>query len=175
MAHRLMNTKSNGNDAEKNYAVLGIGNTLLGDEGVGVHVVENLRSKYCFSPEISLINGGCGGLNLYFILEQYDTVIIVDSLMPNAGVPGSTKIFSSDLLTGKKTDAFSAHCIGIKDALMLLQALARPPEDIILIGVVPAVLKYNLQLSSLLAQSLPLYENAVLQQLQLRNIKVLEQ
>ena len=159
----------------KQCAVLGIGNTLLGDEGVGVHVVERLREKYHFSPEIALINGGCGGLNLYFILEQHDPVIIIDALSPDSGVPGSLHIISGDMLTGEETGGCSAHHVGIRDVLMLLQALATSPADLVLVGVVPAMLDYDFRLSSIVERQMPTVENTVLQQLRLRNIEVLEQ
>ena len=142
---------------------------------MGIHVIDNLKNKYRFYPEIALINGGCGGLNLYFILERYDPIIIVDALAPNAGVPGSTQVISGDMLTGQITEGCSAHSVGIMDALFLLQTLMIPPDDLVLIGVVPAVLEYSFSLSSIIEQQLPFVENIVLQQLRFRNIEVLKQ
>jgi hydrogenase maturation protease len=52
---------------DKQCAVLGIGNVILGDEGIGVHLVKRLRRKYHFTPEVAIIDGGCGGLSLYFV------------------------------------------------------------------------------------------------------------
>jgi len=159
----------------KQCAVLGIGNTLLGDEGIGVHVVERLRENYHFSPEIALINGGCGGLNLYFILEQHDPVIIIDALSPDSGVPGSLHIISDDMLTGGETGGCSAHHVGIRDVLMLLQAQAALPDDLVLVGVVPAVLDYDFRLSTIVEKQMPLVEKTVLEQLRLRKFEVWEQ
>ncbi len=156
LIHRSVTSETGSHLDNKQGAVLGIGNPLLGDEGVGVHIVENFKKKYYFSPKIALINGGCGGLNLYFILERYDPVIIIDALAPNTGVPGSTHIINRDLLKGQIKGGCSAHSVGIKDALMLLQSLTKPPEDLVLIGIVPAVLEYNFGLSSIIEQQLPL-------------------
>lgn len=152
-------------------AVLGIGNPILADEGIGVHVVEHLRKKYSFSPEIALIDGGCGGLNLYFILERFASVIIIDALPPGTAAPGSSRVIKN-LLLGTFTDTCSAHFVGIKDVLLLLKSLATPPPDLILIGIVPDSINYSFKLSSVIEQSLLQVEKAVLQQLKSRNIEV---
>jgi hydrogenase maturation protease len=158
----------------KQCTVLGIGNTLLGDEGIGVHIVEGLRKKYHFSPETALINGGCGGLNLYFILEQYDPVIIVDSLSLDSGEPGSVHVINGDMLTGQETEGCSVHYVGIRDVLMLLQTLTGSPNDLVVVGVVPAVIDYNFKLSTIVERQVALVERTVIQQLRLRNIEVSE-
>ena len=156
-------------------AVLGIGNPLLGDEAIGIHVLERLRNNYRFSPEIALIDGGCGGLNLYFILEQYDKVIVVDAISSNTSPPGSIHIIDHTSLTGKITKGCSAHSVGIQDSLMMLQTLQNQPRDLVVVGVVPAVIEYNFNLSSVIKQRLPLIEFAVIKQLRLRNVEVLKQ
>jgi len=160
---------------DRSCAVLGIGNPLLGDEAIGIHVLERLRNNYRFSPEIALIDGGCGGLNLYFILEQYDKVIVVDAIAPNTNPPGSIHIINHASLTGKMTNGCSAHSVGIQDSLMMLQTLGNQPRDLVIVGIVPAVIEYNFDLSPVMKQRLPLIELAVIKQLRLRNVEVLKQ
>ena len=160
--------------SKKQLAVIGIGNTLLGDEGIGVHVIESMRKNFRFSPKVALVDGGCGGLNLYFILERYDPVIIIDALTPDAGPPGSICLINDDLLSADTRKEYSAHSVGLKDALILLQSLAAPPGDLVLVGVVPVTLKFNLGLSPKIKQRLPSVEKMVVRQLELRNIEVSE-
>jgi hydrogenase maturation protease len=156
----------------KQCAVLGVGNTLLGDEGVGVYIVEHLQRRYQFHPKIALINGGCGGLNLYFILERYDPVIIIDALALHCGPAGSLHIISGDTLTGKEKDGCSVHSVGIRDVLLLLHSLASPPKDMVLIGIVPDSLDYGFRLSPMIRQQIQQLEDTILQQLHLRDIEV---
>ncbi|MBL4903457.1 hydrogenase maturation protease [Desulfocapsa sp. AH-315-G09] len=156
----------------KQCAVIGIGNTLLGDEGVGVHIVERLQRNYRFAPEIALIDGGCAGLNLYFILERYDPVIIIDALALHAGTPGSLHIISGDELTGKETDGCSAHSVGIGDVLLLLRSLAALPKDMVLVGIVPDSLDFGFRLSPIISGQVQPMEDIILQQLHFRNIEV---
>ena len=146
----------------KQCAVIGIGNTLLGDEGVGVHIVERLQRNYRFAPEISLIAGGCGGLNLYFILERYDPVIIIDALALHSGTPGSLHIISGDELTGKETDGCSAHSVGISDVLLLLHSLAALPKDMVLVGIVPDSLDFGFRLSPVISEQVQPMEDIIL-------------
>jgi hydrogenase maturation protease len=60
--------------------VLGIGNILLSDEGVGVHVIDLLKERYLFSPEIDLIDGGTMGLDLLPLFQTRDKILIIDAV-----------------------------------------------------------------------------------------------
>ena len=60
------------------YVVLGIGNTLLTDEGVGVHVIDLLEKTYALPPEVEIIDGGTCGMEMLEQLEDLDGLIVVD-------------------------------------------------------------------------------------------------
>ena len=61
-------------------AVLGIGNLIMQDEGVGIHVIRKLEKEYSFQPEIEIIDGGTSGSELYGFFEDNDKMIIVDAI-----------------------------------------------------------------------------------------------
>ena len=61
-------------------SVLGLGNILLTDEGVGVHAVNAIKKKYAFSPEIEIIDGGVMGLDLLPIFQTQDKILIIDAV-----------------------------------------------------------------------------------------------
>ena len=68
---------------KNNILVLGVGNILLHDEGVGVHVLRNLEKNYSFSENVTLIDGGTLGMRLLDTMSQADVMIVVDTLSYN--------------------------------------------------------------------------------------------
>lgn len=109
---------------EANVLILGIGNVLMGDEGVGIHVVRSLENALL--PEgVVRLDGGTGGFHLLEHLQKAKRVIFIDAA--SDGVPGTvrrlTPRFSSDY-----PSALTAHDIGLKDLLDALYLLGEPPE-----------------------------------------------
>ena len=113
------------NSTENNILVLGIGNLLLGDEGVGVQAVqllENMRPDCSFD----ILDGGTGGFHLLSILESYDNVIIVDATMDGQTAGAVSLIeprFASDY-----PPSLSAHDVGLKDLIGSLYLLGTVPK-----------------------------------------------
>jgi len=113
--------------------LLGIGNVLMGDEGVGVHALRALTEEK-FPAEVELVDGGTGGFHLLGFFENYALMVIIDATM-DSSPPGTVKLlqpkFASDF-----PRTLSAHDIGLRDmveAATLLQAL--PPIDLITVSV----------------------------------------
>lgn len=118
---------------EKTTLILGIGNYLMGDEGVGVHVANRL-SREELPPGVSVIDGGTGGFHLLGYLENYDHVILIDATLDDY-LPGTIRLikpkFSKDF-----PPAMSTHDIGLKDLVSALQLLDRMPDiDLIVISI----------------------------------------
>ena len=105
--------------------ILGIGNYLMADEGLGVHLAERL-AKEEFPPGIDVLDGGTGGFHLLEYFEQYERVIIIDATLDNKPA-GSIRLikprFASDF-----PQAMSTHDIGLKDLVGALQLLGTMPE-----------------------------------------------
>lgn len=113
--------------------ILGIGNLLLGDEGVGVHVVRHLL-EHCHVPEgVDCLDGGTGSLVLLEPLQTADRIILVDATMDGAP-PGTLRRlvpkFSSDF-----PPSLAAHDIGLRDLLDSFYLLGDRPPDVILFTV----------------------------------------
>lgn len=113
--------------------IIGIGNLLLGDEGVGVHVVRHLL-EHCHLPEsVDCLDGGTGSLVLLEPLQTADHIILVDATM-DGNPPGTLRRlvpkFSSDF-----PPSLAAHDIGLRDLLDSFYLLGDEPPDVILFTV----------------------------------------
>ena len=118
-------------DAEKKdrILVLGIGNYLMGDEGVGVHAIHAL-SKVDLPDKVDLLDGGTGSFDLMPIIAQYKTVFFIDATM-DARNPGTIDViypeFAADF-----PKVLSAHDVGLKDMIDALEFNEELPNIILL-------------------------------------------
>jgi len=119
--------------------VLGVGNTLLGDEGFGVCVARELerRDVPC---GVSVVEGGVGGFTLLDVIQEASKAIIVDAA--DMGMePGSLRRFVPDEVVSVRDEGgFSLHQIGLLEVLELARALGRDLE-VVIIGVQPETLE----------------------------------
>ncbi len=123
------------NQAMFEVLVLGVGNVMMGDEGLGVQVARNLLQNYVFPPEVEVIDGGTGGLSLLSYIRSARRVIVIDAIQAGAE-PGSIFMFDSDQLEETGGVKTSVHDIGIIDVLKTAGLLDdRAPATII--GVQP--------------------------------------
>jgi hydrogenase maturation protease len=134
--------------------VLGVGNILLQDEGVGVRVVEQLREGCVLPEEIQVLDGGTMGLDLLYYLEGVERLLVIDAV--DAGQPPGTIL----RLTGDEIPALlgrklSPHQIGLADLLSVAELRDLTPGQVILIGVQPASLETGLDLSPTIRARLP--------------------
>ena len=113
--------------------ILGIGNTLRKDDGVGITVIDRLRDHELPSG-VGLLDGGTAGIDLLSYLEDLDRLIIVDALYAE-GNPGEIKVIAGDEL--KERDIFlSGHYGRLSDMLDMVGALGKRPVTTI-IGIIP--------------------------------------
>ncbi|MFA4905739.1 MAG: HyaD/HybD family hydrogenase maturation endopeptidase [Candidatus Margulisiibacteriota bacterium] len=124
--------------------VLGLGNTLLKDDGLGVKVIEQL-SHHSLPAEI--VNGATLGLSLLEILKSAERTVVVDAV--DMGRPPGTLVrFSAEeLLTLPESRNFSLHEIGLLEVLKIGQSLNEDFKNVIIIGVQPRDLTYGEELS----------------------------
>jgi hydrogenase maturation protease len=118
----------------KSILILGIGNLLLGDEGVGIHVVRQLQ-RMPLPPEVEVIDGGTGGFELLAHCRGREKVIIVDAIDITAQ-PGAVFRFAPEELPETWRPAFSAHEGGLHELLHFCKTLVPPPQ-VIIYGVAP--------------------------------------
>jgi hydrogenase maturation protease len=114
---------ANMNDS-KPTLVLGVGNLLMGDEGVGVHAARQLASEPLPST-VEVLDGGTGGFHLLSLFKEYDPIILIDATQ-DGDPPGTVKLvkpkFASDF-----PRTLSAHDIGLRDLLETAQLLGPLP------------------------------------------------
>ncbi len=116
--------------------ILGVGNVLFCDEGVGVRVVEALMQQYSFPSHVTLVDGGVLGLNLLGVISEADHLIVVDAIR-NGGSPGTLYRLTGEDIPKRIYAKNSLHQVDLLEALTLCQALDHVPETVIL-GVEPA-------------------------------------
>lgn len=141
--------------------LLGVGNILLTDEGLGVHVVNELRDAYTFTPEINIIDGGTMGMELLTYMRGMKKLLLVDAV--NGGEkPGTVYEFPHKELEKYFTDHISVHEVGMQDILRIRHIQEEPLEDAVVIGVEPASLDVGFEPSEPVAAVLPDVKERVL-------------
>jgi hydrogenase maturation protease len=140
--------------AEDKIAIITVGNELMGDDGVGP-VVFNELEKGRLPKSADLREGGTGGLALLHILAKYRRVVIVDCCDFGAG-PGEFRVFSQeDLKKGHDTNIVSLHDLDLQAVLDLARTLDSCPETIRIIGVQPASVKPGMGISENVKKAVP--------------------
>jgi len=116
--------------------VLGIGNLVMNDDGVGVVVVQKLQRGYHLPPEVAVMDGGTLGLDILPHLEGIERLIMVDAL--ETGGAGGTRIRLADAEIPLALETkLSAHQMGLKDLLSVALLMGHAPAKMVLLGVQP--------------------------------------
>ena len=110
---------------KNNTLILGIGNYLMADEGLGVHLAEQFLQEE-LPVGVDVLDGGTGGFHLLEYFEQYERVIIVDATLD--GKPAGTIRLIKPHFASDFPQAMSTHDIGLKDLVGALQLLGTMPE-----------------------------------------------
>lgn len=133
--------------------LLGVGNLLLSDEGVGVHVANELM-KMELPPEVSVVEGGTDGFGLLNIIAEADRLIVIDAVKGGAA-PGSIYRFDiKDAQNYPSAYKTSVHQIGILDVIDLSGLIGKKPHTTI-IGIEPKSLEMGMELSPEVKAKIP--------------------
>lgn len=150
--------------------VLGVGNILLRDEGVGVRTIERLRAEYEFPDNVELMDGGTAGLDLLPFLDGADHVIIVDTVKTSEP-PGSIFRFTPDDIDKKVPYKTSLHQIGMVEVFAIAEALGRKMKAVI-IGIQPEDMSdWGLEMTPTIEAKIPELMGLVLKELENLGIK----
>jgi hydrogenase maturation protease len=141
--------------------VLGVGNLLLSDEGVGVRVIERLAATYELPQDVQILDGGTLGLDLLYYLEGVENLLIIDAVEMGKE-PGALLRLEGEDVPSFLSLKMSPHQIGIPDMLFAAKLKDLYPRNVVLWGVQPEVLDIGLELSSTVAAQVDvLVEKAV--------------
>ena len=134
--------------------VLGLGNLLNRDEGLGVQALKALDAQLCPHPEFELLDGGVLGLNLLILVEECSHLLILDAV--DARKPAGTVIeLSKDQIPLYAGVKLSQHQITFQEVLGLAKMRGKLPEFVHLIGIQPEDLSIGLDLSQTVLQGMP--------------------
>ena len=153
---------------ETQIAVMGIGNILMQDEGIGVHIIRELE-KYDFNPHIALIDGGNMGMDLLSFFYEYNRMIIVDAV-DFEKEPGFIDTIENDDILALFTTKMSLHHLGLKDVLSYAKLLDQTPEDLCLFGIQPHKVEMEIELSQIVNSRIHELMTLVLQKLKIWGI-----
>ena len=137
--------------------VLGIGNTLLTDEGAGVHVVNHLQQQSStLSPGVSFIDGGTLSFTLAEPIESCDNLIVVDASELKSA-PGSVRVFENEdmddfITSGNKK---SVHEVGLVDVMSIAMLAGKLPQRRALVGIQPQSLDWGSEPTAPVSQAIP--------------------
>lgn len=150
--------------------VLGVGNILLRDEGIGVRVVEHLKEAYRFPDNVELLDGGTAGLDLLPVVRDVDHLIIVDTVKTNEP-PGAIFRFTPDDIEVKVPYKTSLHQIGMVEVFAIAEALGRKINGVI-IGIQPEDMSdWGLELTPTIEAKIPELMALVLKELEAVGVK----
>lgn len=140
--------------------ILGVGNILLCDEGIGVRVIEFLQ-KHTLSDDIEIVDGGTAGADLIDILADRETVIIVDAVCLDKPA-GTIMELTPDDLMPQKESPLSLHDLDIPQTLKMTGVLGCAPQKVICFGIVPELTKPGMELSKTIAPLVPIIAKCVM-------------
>lgn len=134
--------------------VLGVGNILLSDEGVGVHAVNRLVELYDLPEEVEIIDGGTSGMDCLDQVSCADHLIIADC-MRSKKEPGTITRLTGDQIPAFFKTRISPHQVGLSDMLAALNFHDMLPKNIVLFGVEPESFALGMEPTAIVAAALP--------------------
>ncbi len=152
-----------------NVLVLGLGNILLSDEGVGVKAVEELERRYNCSDAVEIIDGGTIGLELLPYFEKRSHILIIDAVKSGKNPGTIVRIEDPPAYFRSRT---SPHQIGLADVMGVAVITNNMPRNITLFGIEPKQLSTGLSLSDEVSQNLSRLVDIVAAELEAIGVEV---
>jgi hydrogenase maturation protease len=132
--------------------ILGIGNYLMGDEGVGVHAALRLQGQQ-LKEDVEVVDGGTGGFHLLQYFEDHETVILIDATL-DENPPGTIRLiqprFAKDF-----PRAMSTHDIGLRDMVNALQLMDKMPHIYLFVVSIESIQQQGIELTSPIERAMP--------------------
>ncbi len=150
--------------------VLGLGNTIMTDDGFGVEVVTTLSSRYHFRGPVKLLDGGTLGLDLLPQLEEIESLLIIDALDMRAE-PGKIFRLQGDEVPRAFASKLSVHQMGLQDLLAVAELQGHVPRNLVVWGVQPECIEMSTEMTATVAAAVEPIVTSVLEELQGWGIK----
>jgi len=164
---KLTVTGHRASSIEHRVLILGIGNILLKDEGVGVHVAQQLY-KYDLPDNVEVTDGGTTALDILLSQESLHKLVVIDAIRAGKKPGTIVKLKIRNLKFEIPVDGqsqLSLHQLDLLDAIAVAKKMDTLPEEIVVIGVEPAEIDLGLELTDKVAQSIPQVIEQVLEEI----------
>jgi hydrogenase maturation protease len=158
-------------DTEK-ILVMGVGNPLMRDDGIGPRVIELLRAGYTFPDNVEVVDAGTMSFMILDLLRGVDRLIIIDAV-DNTGEPPGTVLRMTPEEIAPNQVAHSLHDLKLVDVLQAADLMGSTPETITFGVQIEAIREWVLELSAPLEAAVPIAAGAVLEELQSMGIRPL--
>jgi hydrogenase maturation protease len=145
--------------------VIGLGNPLMTDDGVGLAALHLLETAWSFDPEVQFLDGGTWGMNLLHPIESAQRVVLLDAIDQGAA-PGAVVVLERDALPRFFGLKVSPHQVDLKEVLAVAELRGTLPERIVAIGLQPARIALGTALSDGLEHQLPALVDEVVARLE---------
>jgi len=146
--------------------VLGLGNPLMGDEGIGVHLIERLAASGEQYPSVDFIDAGTGGLSVLHLLDGRRKAIIIDCAFMDEP-PGAIRRFTPEDVRSRKVLAHqSLHEADLIRIIEMARQLGQAPEQIVIFGIQPEQVRAGSELSRTLVEKTDEYVSLILRELE---------
>lgn len=132
--------------------ILGVGNLLLGDEGIGVHAIRHLEAGN-LHERARLLDGGTGGFHLLSLFQEYNPIILIDATID--GKPAGTVTLTHPKFASDFPRTLSAHDIGLRDLLESAQIIGPLPKLFLITVSIHDIQPMTMDLSPAVHRSLP--------------------
>ena len=126
--------------------ILGIGNLVMSDDGVGVKVVQKLQREYLLPDFVDIMDGGTLGLDILPRLEDIERLIVVDAV-ETGDIPGTLVRLVGDEIPLALETKVSPHQMGLKDLLTVSLLMGHAPREMVLVGVQPGSIEMDTELT----------------------------
>ena len=139
-------------DKSKSVLVMGVGNYLMGDEGIGVHIIQHMAKKKL--PEyVDILDGGTGGFLLLSCFQVYPTIIFVDATMD--GQPEGTISLIRPKFASDFPSALSVHDVGLKDMIEAVYLMDKVPDIHLFTVSIKEINPMTIALNSKVSDAIP--------------------
>lgn len=135
--------------------VLGVGNILMSDEGVGVHAVTALADQYAIPDEVEVIDGGTSGMDCLDRIAEADLLLIADCMRSKDKAPGTITRLADEQINAWFQTKISPHQVGLSDVLAACCFHGISPKKVVLVGVQPNSFDTSMELTPPVAAVLP--------------------
>jgi hydrogenase maturation protease len=147
-------------DKSGSILVLGVGNYLMGDEGIGVHVIQEM-SKMQLPDNIDILDGGTGGFLLLNCFESYPTIIFVDATID--GKPAGTISLIRPKFASDFPSALSVHDVGLKDMIEAVYLMDTIPDIYLFTVSIEELVPMTIELNHKVKETIPYVIKSILQ------------